>query len=425
MVQIFSSAAVQQVLEQTHILMQESTILRGEKLEPTIQQLEKAMGIVVRFIKSMSRVVYGGYAWDVLRGGAPSGSDIDFYSSQPIHDVKALCDMLMEHDCKDINSKNSVHEETYSVFLGPQKLCDISYMPRLVLRRLPTSKSRGILIVHPKIITIDVLRMLSTPVSAYWRLEKTLERATELFQNYPITIGSDVPGDTNAFVGTAAVASLELAEKILAWTEDSLLWVGDMAVCMYTTGPPMENRHRVLEALSSRYLDDIDRAMKILAPYQPSIQSFHPFLGYWGRHALISVEGQVVLRLYDSALMGFHYALGRIQSSENHCSIIRVASAPLLIFHLLVQELHGHIHNFDMNEPRILLRRLLLANPLMNLPVTCHGRAVSAQYQFLLRNVLHKTPTKSAMTSYRPASMHASLDPDQFRFKNTSGSPIG
>jgi hypothetical protein len=418
---VFTSADVDDVAEDARHLMAEADALRARVIEPTKDAHVRAVRFALEYVARHGLVVYGGFARALLEDGSVDKAcdacvDVDCHSARPIHDVKRLCDALAADGFKFVNAKNSLHEETYSICIGPQKLCDVSYVPRPVLARLPTVEVGGFRVVHPKLVTLDVLKMLSTPVHTYWRLDKTLERASAFFERHPLEAQAPCERPP-ALRGASADAACALFDVLRP--RRSLLWLGDAAIADIVDGA-FEHRGRVLEVASACFLDDVERARRALAPWSPRVDSYHPFLKYWGRRVVVSVDGSAVLIVQDATNMGFHYA--------ERGGGVRVATPSLVYYQLLVSELHGHVHG-DREacaRARSDLSRLLAAGVRLELPVNCHGRATSVHYQYMMRQIMRKVHTESSMASYRPGSNKAAggktLDPDAYRFRNTSGS---
>lgn len=452
-----SPAELEAVSRQSDRIAKSTEHLKGLVMEPTVKRHSEAIDLITGFVAKNRRLLYGGFAWQLLEEAGSSGQppappqymDVDFHSSTPIHDVKTLCDNLHGAGFKDVNAKNSIHEETYSIFLGAQKCCDISYMPKMVVARLPVMLIKGYHIVHPKIMTIDVLKMLCTPVHSFWRLERTICRAQALFERHPIAIREDLALKAEPLTGDRPLAAQRAARDVmLHQCGDSLMWVGAAAIEAYETNTDQldDRGDTVLEAISVNFVSDVDRVVHSIATATgpPVVYTFQSFLGYMGKHVAVCLDGQVVARIFDGANQGFTYRDAALSGVP-----IRVATFCTLVYHLLVLNLHAYTQRNPLVQgcTNMDLLRLLKARPSFDgsdpdvpppsldengvfaeFQARCHGITNSAHHAYLLRQIMKRVRTMSAMSSYRPGSPKASggkvLHPDAYRFKNSSGNLV-
>ena len=107
-------------------------------IEPVIDEFKKVRAVVLDYIKNEKRIIYGGFAWNMLiKKKTPDDAfysetdytDVEFYSNKPIEDMKKLCDLLQDKGFKFIQGKSAQHEDTYTIFVNFTAYCDISYMP--------------------------------------------------------------------------------------------------------------------------------------------------------------------------------------------------------------------------------------------------------------------------------------------------------
>ena len=84
------------------------------KESPNKADMKKALEVVLNHVRSLKRKIYGGFAIDVaIAAKSPKDRiydeftfpDIDFYSPQPLEDVKALCASLIEVGYKEVSAK--------------------------------------------------------------------------------------------------------------------------------------------------------------------------------------------------------------------------------------------------------------------------------------------------------------------------------
>ena len=169
--------------------------IKGVTVEPSYDSIMKVNKIVMDFIKENKRKIYGGFAQNKLVSAKdPKDAfyketaipDIDFYSPDPISDLKVICNRLYDAGFPFVQGAEAAHEETYKVFANFEDVCDISYVPRNVYHKIPFVEIDGIYYVSPSFTTIDIYRMLTEPFFSSRRWEKTFPRLQLLQKHYPL-----------------------------------------------------------------------------------------------------------------------------------------------------------------------------------------------------------------------------------------------
>lgn len=165
---------------------------------PTMNEIKKIQNIILTYIKNKKRVIYGGFALNLLlkyRGetflyniGFDNNCpftryeipDIDCYSPEPREDMIAICDLLFKEDIKFIEGKEAQHVETYKVFAYFKEFCNFSYMNTALYNSIPkikfTIKGYDVIMLRPDIASIDLLRIMTDPIGSYRLLEKQFNR---------------------------------------------------------------------------------------------------------------------------------------------------------------------------------------------------------------------------------------------------------
>ena len=119
-------------------LIDKARLKEIQLIEPSLKEFNEVKTIILDYIKKEKRIIYGGYAWNTLiKKVNPSDAfykdtdytDVEFYSNNPIGDMKKLCDILYNKGYKYIRGSSAQHEETYNIAVNFQMYCDISYMP--------------------------------------------------------------------------------------------------------------------------------------------------------------------------------------------------------------------------------------------------------------------------------------------------------
>jgi hypothetical protein len=442
---LLSEKIVQGVSENIKDTSKALSALKAKQGDISIERHEFAMNLIKQYIRDHCLVVYGGCAWSLLTDNMPDDQimyDIDVLSAMPIHDVKGISDMLYAAGFQYVNAKNSLHEETYSVFICSQKMCDVSYVPRNVMDELPRRKKEGMSVLGPKIVTIDILKLLTTPLNAYWRLERTITRARMFLEKNPIEFPYEVMERPPSLSMIWRDCAMYVAKGLMNSHESNrrILWTGETAACAIyagtyeTVGEWLEAAQADidvpvarLELISSNFIEDAERIRALILEGGEQLESvmFQPFLNYIGHRVDFIIRGRVVVRLYKDTGLGFNY----YSKSEVDQ---RVTTFYGTLYHLLARNLQSYIGGDDRGVRCMAawIRAMLAARneddaKYAEFMVNCHGNAKTVQHDYLMRQVFKRIPTQSLITPYRPGTMASrDFDSDAYRFRNLSGNRI-
>jgi len=171
--------------------------------DPTIKESSNVYKEIIEFIKKKQRVVYGGYAQNLLImsknkedvfykeiNGAfynwPDIADVEFYSPTPIEDLIELTEYLYKKKFEHIEASGGQHDGTYKIFVNFIHYCDVSYIPINIYNTMPIIKVDGLKCVHPHFMMVDSYRIFTDPMTSYWRLDKTIRRFQKIFKHFPV-----------------------------------------------------------------------------------------------------------------------------------------------------------------------------------------------------------------------------------------------
>lgn len=254
--------------------------------------------IVIEFVLSHNRILFGGAALSELLGAADEGaadvddSDVEFYSPQPGRDIVELCDLFRQTEGLDfIQGREAVHLSTLTVSIQFKRCIDVTYLHPRTFSSMPVILSaRGLRCVHPHVMAIDLLRMMTEPDTSYWRLEKAFERMNLIEYHFPLSWGL---GEAKA---EAEAEGAELHPRPWQWDAsllDELLLIGGCVIVgshaarFYETSLPMESTEvEGLQLVSLQYANDIRAVRRILFQHglcavvdEVSLDAFGDFLG--------------------------------------------------------------------------------------------------------------------------------------------------
>lgn len=170
---------------------------------PTYKENSDVCKVIKQYIIDNNCIVYGGLAQHLAiknkniedeiyqeLGDAyynwPELADIEFYSYEPIKDSINLTETLYKHKFDNISATQGVHPDTYKIFVNFLNYCDITYIPANIFSRMPVIIVNGIRIVHPHFMLVDGYRVLTDPLTSYWRLDKTIYRFQKILKYYPL-----------------------------------------------------------------------------------------------------------------------------------------------------------------------------------------------------------------------------------------------
>ncbi|MEM3061913.1 MAG: hypothetical protein QW303_00005 [Nitrososphaerota archaeon] len=170
--------------------------------------VEKALKIVLQFILTKKRILYGGIAIDLaLKEKGHEGiyapdsiPDYDFMSPDFYNDSNELADILYKEGLPEISAINALHLNTRRVRTNFIPVADITYIPPDLYEKIPTIKTKSeLIIVHPDFQRLDMHRVFNFPFqnppfeAILERFNKDQKRFKILADQYPIV--SDIKND--------------------------------------------------------------------------------------------------------------------------------------------------------------------------------------------------------------------------------------
>lgn len=306
-------------------------------VEPTLQRRKDIVRVVKEHVRKMKRKVYGGVAInefirlkneaDAFYDDDLDVPDIDFYSPDPVADLKAICLALKNIGISPVEGREAQHVDTFTIFACYWKCCDISYMPKIVYNRIPTDVlPDGLQYVRPSFMFIDFLRIINDPLMSYWRLDKNFPRFAKLQRFYPMEAPTKRIPDIHATavkVFGGVPAKNELVARILRdfLPGSSAVIVGCTAYhalmsvaasgSSRTTSATSTSINRItvhesaglLELLTVEYPADVAKLYDIIKAVVPGVlyQEYHPFYDFLGhRGHFLTPDGELLLRVFDN-----------------------------------------------------------------------------------------------------------------------------
>ena len=106
--------------------------IRANLYKPSLEDKFKIHNIILEYIKTNNKKIYGGYAVNKLLLNANCESiyknyevaDIDFYSVDPNTDIINICNTIHDANYK-VSAREAKHPNTYSIFVEYDLYCDV------------------------------------------------------------------------------------------------------------------------------------------------------------------------------------------------------------------------------------------------------------------------------------------------------------
>lgn len=286
--------------------------------EPTLGEISSVYNSIKEYIKNNNKLVYGGFAQNLLIqykrpdeafykeiDGAyynwPDLADIEFYSPDPIKDTIELVDYLHSKGFKNIQGKEGIHVETYKIFVNLLNYCDISYVPPNIFEKIPYIEIQGIRCVHPHFMLIDAYRVLTDPMTSYWRVDKSIKRFQKLLRYYPIET-SDNKIEFNKQIAPKHLQFIR--RKIIHHSK--LIVIGFYAYDYYMKKADkqyMLNKYPYYEVISTEYNKDCEHISDIMKrKYKEylTIKEYNPFFNFTDEKTEYYLDNKLVLILYGN-----------------------------------------------------------------------------------------------------------------------------
>ena len=161
-------------------------------IKPNIDEFNKIIKLLLKFIIINNCIIYGSYALHRLLTEKKEQLyeetdiyDIDVYSYNPVKIGISLCNFVKKNGY-NITMINGIHKDTYKIYINSYNYCDISYMPKNIYDTIPIIKHNKLTLIHPLIMIIDKLRMFNNLLNTLWRFDKEYTRINIIMKYYGI-----------------------------------------------------------------------------------------------------------------------------------------------------------------------------------------------------------------------------------------------
>lgn len=363
-------------------IMEFAEALRREHMPPKPFTRSAVFSIILDLIQERGRKVYGGWALDAalrqskvaheqgvqpLYADAANPPDIEFYSPDPVRDVKDICDRAHKSGLRFVQGREAAHTNTFTVSVEFVRFCDVTFMPAGVLPHIPVlqagvcmpaaHKIWSVEAVLPEFGAIDQLRLVSDPFCSYWRLDRTLSRLAVTDRVFACIGGPLLDG----WEGTTSVAALGLLVPRDACAGGPVMaaaraWLAQSPSCVAIGVTAF--RH-FMEAAGDAYAPswtpaqitvvsvDYDRDVRTLSELlcrasggTVSVTEYSPFLDFMGRSAIACMAPGVAVTLIDA----MHRAVPLCGDTDDATGL-RVASFPYTVMMLHALRFRAYVQH--------------------------------------------------------------------------------
>jgi len=418
--------------------------------EPTLDESSQVCKVIIDFIKRKKRVVYGGYAQNLLIinknkkdgfykeiNGAfynwPDLADIEFYTPYPIDDLIELTEELYSHKFNNIESIEGMHNGTYKIYVNFLNYCDISYIPTHIYNTMPIITAHDIKCTHPHMMMVDAFRIFTDPLTSFWRLDKTILRFQKIFKYYPIDesnnnlkIKLSENKDINDFI----------CQKIIH--NSKLIVVGFHGFDYYVKKSIPKNalnNYPYYELISIDLEEDAMDIYKILKDKfktKITVKEFSPFFTFMDRRVEFYHENKLCLRLFGSNKRCIVYNYSDIKTTtfgtnnlvmmylyfDYYLAYINKDSINTKLYLNLIGKFYNAKNKFLNSNNKSIVDE----SPFKDFTCKCYGTQIDPIRLSKLEELNKRKQNKMVKYRYNPTGK-AGATPD-YKFDNISGNEI-
>ena len=478
-----------QLVENVEQIIKDAETMSTKKIRPTIDELWEIIFTVRDFVKEKKRKIYGGFALNkLIEEVSPEDKfysdddvkswDIDFYSPTPIDDAKELSDRLFKKGFNYVRAGEALHDETYKIFAETSDCADITYVPRNIYNKIPYKEINGLVLTGPHFMMIDYFRVLSDPLTSYFRLEKVFVRLCLMAKYFPLPKNSTkieiVPPDRDLDIAFHTVHDF-LKDR------ESMICIGMYAYNHYVKesginekllnrgnrGKPgnlnnnRSNRQspsinfvdiNYYEIISTHYKRDARELILALKAKFPmsndriTYRENYPFFQYLGYSVDIYFDDEMICQIYNYNsrctpyidVPALYFKKGGYDEDKG---TIRIGSFATQMMYNLINVMKARANN-DQNKKNLYYtiishsidmknyyfdktkKTIFDKNLFQEFILTCTGETNSAQMERQIRMDKKIKAGKKFTWSYNPANVKDQNNDSKYVFRNSSGNSI-
>lgn len=412
---------------------------------PTVKQYKDVQSVILNYIKKNNKIIYGGFAHNLLiknknkNDGIYNDSDkydVEFYSTTPIKDVIELTEILYKEGFKNIQGKEAVHDETYTIKVEFETMCDITYMDEHIFNNCPTIVIDKLNLVHPYFYYVDAFRIYSDLLTSNFRLNKQYTRTNKLFKYYPfdeklkynkIKINGKILDDIKRYIRKNIIHNSDLIVVGI--------YCYNYMVKKYNNKEELEFPY--YELISSNLNEDFKKILDILKKKfkkDISYSWYYHFFQFWDKNVEFYYKGNLVLKLYgnNEKCIVFNYSkkkktnfgsfqlLNLFLLSNYNYSLINKKKDEMVYLSLLVKIYNIRNKYFEKKKLGILDNTVF-----KEFTYDCKGKVIDTMREHLLRGQKRKENKQRLIFSYTPPQNLITIPIKNFTNRSGLKIPIG
>lgn len=299
-------------------------------LEPTIDTRWAIIHTIQDFVISKKRKIYGGFALnELIKRVAPNDTfydaknvkhwDIDFYSPDPITDAIELTNILHEKGFKHIRASEALHDETYKIYVETEEFADITYVPRPIYNKIPYENINNMIITGSHWLMIDYIRILTDPLTSYFRLDKIFPRLCTLVKHFPLPHNNSSieiePPERDLKIAFETIHNYLIDKKtcIVVGMYGYNHLLNESKITNRKMGRTRTNKNTHMNFVDVNYYeiistDYVSDAKNIIVALKNTFQNsenkityeeHYPYFQFFGFNVIIYYENEVVCKIYN------------------------------------------------------------------------------------------------------------------------------
>lgn len=479
---LYTNNELELLNEHVEDIMKQADDISSRVTVPTLDQLWEIIFTVRDFVIEKKRKIYGGFALNkLIELKNPNDKfyldddikswDIDFYSPTPIDDAKEIANRLHAKGFRHIQAREALHDETYKVFAETNDCADITYVPHNIYHKIPFQEINGMYITGPQFMMIDYFRILTDPLTSYFRLEKAFNRLCLMLKYYPIK-------ESNSHIElTPAEGDLDIAMRTIQeflTNKESAVVVGMYAFehlineTFNVSNKQIERQKQqkrftkkskidysdinYYEIISTSYQHDAKELIDMLIAKFPDGEKLvtytenYPFFQYMGYSVDIKFNDIIICRMYhynsrctpyfDVQSLYFKQSTyeklkGKVRigtfSVQMLFNLVNIIRARVIddrntmnIYYTLISQMIELRNTFFAKSKKTFLNESLFQEFVLK----CVGTTVTAQMEKANRIDKKMKAGKRYSWGYNPSNEKDRNNESKYVFKNSSGNPI-
>lgn len=318
------------------------------KIIPTKKKMLQATNIVRDYIIKNKRKVFGGMAInEAIISKNPKKSlytsnnfpDYDFYSPDPIKDMITIANLLVKAGFSNVTAKEAFHANTYKIQaeLYENELADISYVWSFNYHKIPTFVVKGIHYVSPDFQIMDMYRILTNPMTGWFKVEKNYERCQLLEDLYLIKSKKEISKlsykKKSIDIPKYLISHINNLIDNFIKVRNDVIVIGNLAYNNLIETSKIYNMKEKLIPISkiSIYTNNYDNVYSDCISFIQknldksrilSVDQYNPFLELYGQSTSININNHNIITIYSTYICQPYYINDGLKYASYHLTLL-------------------------------------------------------------------------------------------------------